>query len=98
VGSVHLKAHEQPEKDRPVGTDGLIWTYLSIGSTLRKILVARVVSSALPSSALASEAARIEPACLGTTGVEQGIAGGNGADGVDEVSKTSPAPASGNVP
>ena len=23
-GSVHLKAHEQPEKDRPVGTDGLI--------------------------------------------------------------------------
>ena len=60
-------------------------TYLSIGSTLRKTLVARVVSSALPSSALASEAARIEAACLGTTGVEQGVAGGNGADGVDEV-------------
>src|SRR5918995_1419321 len=73
-------------------------TYLLIGSTLRKILVARVVSSALPSSALASEAARIEPACLGTTGVEQGAAGGNGADGVDEVSKTSPARVCGNVP
>lgn len=73
-------------------------TYLSIGSTLRKILVARVVSSALPSSALASEVARIEPACLGTTGVEQGVAGGNGADGVDEVSKTSPERGFGNVP